>query len=215
MPKPALLTAVLAGLVFSGRLAAQGTSTGCPEIYATPKLGDYAELRIAEKTGVVSVRFAIVGVEEVEGRTHYWMEVLQTPPGAGWSVIAQILIPHFPFEQHEIKGYVVKTPDQPAVRVPLEMLEMMGGEAASSASWREACQTADYLGVERVAVPAGTISARHYRGAMGDLWLADVPFGTVKAAEPDMVTELVRYGRDAKSSITEKPQQLEMPPGPG
>jgi len=73
------------------------------------------------------------------------------------------------------------------------------------------CASAQVVGWESVTVPAGAIRALHLKNVDGgEAWVArDVPFGIVKARPKDggeMV--LTGRGRDAKSSITEKPQEM-------
>ena len=73
------------------------------------------------------------------------------------------------------------------------------------------CATAQVVGWETVAVPAGSIKALHLKDSEGgEAWMSrDVPFGIVKAHSKDG-ENLVLTGRgmDAKSSITEKPMEL-------
>ena len=61
-------------------------------------------------------------------------------------------------------------------------------------------------------MPAGTFRALRVpaRGLGKDIWIsADVPFGVIKMAEPDgKGLELIAYGADAESSITETPQTM-------
>jgi hypothetical protein len=162
------------------------------------------------------IRFAIIGEEEVGGIAHFWMEVVSTPPAVGDEVIAQMLIPYYPFENEDIKGYIIKMPGQPPQLVPQRMLEALGASASPGPSWQEQCAAVVDLGVERVTVAAGTFRAHHYRSGgedSGDVWIADVPFGMVKFLAEDGKMQLVGFGTDAKSSITEKPVELEIPPG--
>jgi hypothetical protein len=103
-------------------------------------------------------------------------------------------------------------PGAPARQVPQSLLDQIGAQAETGASWQKQCASAEELGVEQVTVPAGTFSARHYR-AGGDrpdeVWIADVPFGLVKLLQADGKMELIKHGVDAESSIKEEPVGLE------
>src|SRR5260370_36471835 len=77
------------------------------------------------------------------------------------------------------------------------------------------CATGGAVGPEPVAVPAGSIPAIHVTSADGgDAWLAkDIPFGLVKAVGKKGTLVLTGHGSDAKTSITETPQEMPIIPG--
>ncbi len=202
-----------------GGLYAQAAESPCPEVYPAPQVGDYAELRFTNvEDESMTIRFAVVGTETVKGGTHYWIEVITIPPALGEPVIAKMLVPYYPFEFKDVKSYIVQMPGQPPRKAPQEMMEMLAGNAGPGPGWREQCTRAAELGLERVNVPAGSFLARHFRAQSedeGEVWIADVPFGMIKLVQPDGSMELVTYGSDAKSAITEKPVEMELPPPDG
>jgi hypothetical protein len=213
-PAAGLLAAIAALSVTSGVFGAQQSAGPCPGMYPEPKVGEYAELRLTSpQQGSMSVRLAVVGEQRVEGRAHFWIEVVSVLPPDGDTVTVQMLVPTYPFEQRDIRSYIVKQPGQPALKLPREMIQQLEA-AGPGPSWREQCAAADDLGNERVSVPAGTFIARRYRtpGQKGDIWIADVPFGMVRTVTADGEMELIRYGSDARSSISEKPIEVR-PPG--
>jgi len=197
-----------------GELFVQEPGGPCPYIYPAPEVGEYADMRFSSlEQGSIIIRFAIVGLEQVEGETYYWMEVVSAPPAVGGTVIAQMLIPYYPFEQRDIKGYIVQVPGQPPRRMPQQMIDMMRADPAPGPSWGDQCAAATELGSEEVTVPAGTFRARHFRGAgedAGDVWIADVPFGMVKLVQPNGTMELVRYGTDAESLLSGEIVEVEV-----
>jgi hypothetical protein len=198
-------------------LQAQGPESPCPAVYPAPNVGDYSRMMFTNEAGEsMLIRFAIVGQEEVEGKPYYWMEVVYAPPEIGDNIVAQMLVPYYPFENKDIQGYIVQMPGQPPQRVPLRMLEALGANTSPGPGWHEQCASAQDLGVERVTVAAGTFRARHYRSGEedgGEVWIADVPFGIVKFVTASGRMQLVEYGTDAESSITEEPIEIELPPG--
>ncbi|NIR42811.1 MAG: hypothetical protein GWN99_02955 [Gemmatimonadetes bacterium] len=197
-------------------LTAQSSAGPCPGMYPAPRVGEYAELRFrSSEQGTMPVRFAVVGEEDVFGRPHYWIEIVSVPPAVQDTVVVQMLVPHYPFEQNSLRGYIVRMPGQPAIRFPEEMLPELAGSTAGP-GWKEQCQSAEDLGNERVTVPAGNFIARHYRAPDGgeEVWIADVPFGMVKMVTADGALELLRHGTDARSLITEEPVEYQpQPPG--
>jgi hypothetical protein len=206
---------VLGGLAAGDGLRAQNPGP-CPGMYPAPAIGDYAELRFnSPDQGSMPVRFAIVGEQEVFGRAHHWIEFVSVPPMVGDTVIVQILVPGYPFEQTDIRGYVFKMPGGPPMRIPDSMIPQLA-QSTPGPGWKEQCETAADLGNERVTVPAGAFIARHYRApdGMEEIWIADVPFGMVRMVTTDGEMELTAYGTDGRSYITEEPVDYE-PPGGG
>jgi hypothetical protein len=66
-------------------------------------------------------------------------------------------------------------------------------------------------------VPAGRFETLHFRSAEyeADSWLAPkVPFSLVRSVGKQYELELVAQGHGAKSSITEKPQEMRGMRGP-
>lgn len=209
-----LLAAALTGLTGGDGLRAQDAGP-CPGMYPSPQVGDYAEMRFkSPDQGNMPVRFAVVGTREVVGRTHYWIEIFSVPPTVGDTVIVQLLVPTYPFEPHDLRGYIVKMPGQAATRFPDYMIPQLS-QSAPGPGWKEQCQSADDLGNERINVPAGVFIARHYRSQPDNesVWIANVPFGMVKMVTAAGEMELMAFGSDAQSYITEEPVEYEPPGG--
>lgn len=197
-------------------LAAQEQSRPCPNLYPQPKVGEFAELQFTNAADEsMLIRFAVVDSEMVDGKQDYWIEVISAPPVIGDNVIVQMLVPYYPFESQDLDAYIVKMPGAPAQKVPEDLLAQMGEQTQTGPSWRQLCDSAEDLGRERVTVEAGTFDARHYRAGENkedEFWVADVPFGMVKLIQADSRMELVRYGSGARSSIREKPLEMQQPP---
>lgn len=207
-----------ASLVPLAPVVGQG-SNPCPFLYPDPQIGHFAEVEFSDpEEGRMTIRFAVIGDEKVEGREHYWIEVASSPPGAEGNVIAQMLVPGYPFEQKDIKGYIVKLPGKRAQRMPERMIEMMMSSAATPGpSWGETCGAAQEFARERITVAAGTFDSRHFRAGDADeseVWIADVPFGMVKMIQGRSQMQLLRYGSGAESSIAEEPEEIPMPNPP-
>ncbi len=161
--------------------------------------------------GKADMRFAIVGTEQTAGSDHYWFEIkMNTTQGA---FISQLLVPGYPYETSDVKGMIMKMGDQPAMKMPPQMLNMMQRQNNNQAmELAQKCEGAEELGWESVTVPAGTMRALHLRATdnSGEMWVTDAfPFGMVKwVGNKGEELVLLGHGKDATSSITETPKEM-------
>lgn len=163
----------------------------------------------------MELRYAIVGTEVVGGVDHYWLEVdFPTPAG---SMIFQLLVPGYPYADDAVRKVIAKmNPALPAMEYPPAMATSFTGKDNFSDALRMACEEAANGVPDSVTVPAGTFSAERIplQGQAKDIWVSpEVPFGVVKIAEHNgKGLELMEYGNNAESAITETAQKL--PGGP-
>jgi hypothetical protein len=214
------LFAVVALGVGASPLAGQSLPELCRGIAAGISVGQWAEYRMTGQQGTMQVRFAVVGKEHLNGKEHLWFEFkMGTEQGP---MITQALVPGFPYDQNDVQSMIVKMGDQPAMKLPPSMMAMaqgmQGGQnpGAGAATALQRCEAAQVIGNETIEVPAGRMATVHFRstdqGHPGEGWVSkDVPFGLVKLTfnvngPGEMV--LLSHGKDAKSSITEKPQEM-------
>ncbi len=166
-----------------------------------------------------TMRFAIVGTQRAGDTTLYWFEINTTTPnqeGKGGAIM-QMLVPGLGPEAAHIHGLVMKAGGQPAMKMPDQMIGMMSSQMSQNAALETTrrCANAQVVGWETVTVPAGSIRALHVKDAAGgEAWVSrDIPFGIVKVHGKDGgEMALTGRGTDAKSSITEQPQEM---PGMG
>lgn len=204
-------------------LTAQSLEQVCQSIRQM-KVGQWVEWRMSggPQGQPDSVRMAVVGTDQRAGKTYYWVEISMTNTQMG-KMIIQDLVPGFPFQPADVQAIVMKRGDEPAMRMPEQMLEMIRSRTPRTPGMdmAENCGKAKVIGWESVSVPAGTFKTLHLQdttmadsGKTGDVWVTpDVGFGLIKASSADGSVELLAKGTDAKSQITETPQ--EMPMGPG
>jgi hypothetical protein len=217
-------------LVFGGSaLAAQGPAApagpvgGAAELCraaSEAKIGQWASYDVSGgKADGTKLKFAIVGSERRGDTTLYWLEIAggsaKDPASNG---IMQMLVPGPGARATSIHGMIVKVGSQPAMKMSPQMLGMVGSHMAQdniAMEFARQCATGRVVGPETVSVPAGSIPAIHVQGAdSGDAWLAkDIPFGLVKAVGKRGSLVLTGRGWDAKSSITETPQEMPLIPG--
>jgi hypothetical protein len=165
-----------------------------------------------------TMRLAIVGTQRVGDSTFYWYE-MKTAPGANSgrdATIVQMLVAGLGTGKLAIHDLVMKSGTHTAQRVNQLLLGMMSGPIAKSIASETGRRCTNprvqVVGWESVTVPAGTIRALHLKDTEsgGDAWFApQVPFGSVRVLSKDghdMV--LTASGHDAKSSITETPEEM-------
>ncbi len=212
----ALAAGVTGCVAFAAPAVAQDLSQMCEKVKDV-QVGQWAEFQMSSggMGGSGGMRLAIVGTQDVAGSEAYWIELRMT--GDQGSVITQILVGGYPYDPEQIHEMVLKMGNQPAMKVPGQMMGMMrdrmGTNPALNAA--EKCAEAEIVGWESVTVPAGEYRALHIKpvDAQGDVWALDsVPFGLIRFMSADGEIVLVGYGMDATSSITETPQAM---PGMG
>lgn len=199
-------------------LVAQDKDKLCNDIQNRPmRVGQWASYTwTGGRSDKSTMRFALVGTEPVDGKVHYWYEMVITEPDKGpkGKTIIQMLVPGLGFQAADgLRGLILKSGEDAAMRMPDQMVRMMGGRIAGrniAAEIARACKDMDIVGWEQVSVPAGTFRALHVRNAeeQTEAWVVpDVYFGLVRVKTKDGATmELAGRGGDAKSSITETPR---------
>jgi len=218
MGKAARWGGLLLGVAASAPLGAQQLSTLC-ESTRKMSVGQWASYTVTGgKANGDQMRFAIVGTEKRGDSTLYWFEISHKGADAAQNGVMQMLVPNFDAQGGGIRGMIMKMGAQPAMRMPEQMISMMGQRSGQNPALEitRRCLAAQVIGTETVSVPAGSMSTLHLKGSDGgEAWMSsDVPFGIVKVITKDNATMvLTGRGMDAKSSITETPQEMPMMPG--
>jgi hypothetical protein len=210
-------------LAFGGSaLAAQGPASPADLCRAASeaKIGQWASYDVSGGQADGSkLKLAIVGSERRGDTTLYWFEIAgSSAKDPGRNGIMQMLVPGPGARATSIHGMIVKVGSQPAMKMSPQMLGMIGSHMAQdnlAMEFARQCATSRVVGPETVTVPAGSIPAIHVKSADGgDAWLAKgIPFGLVKAVGKQGTLVLTGHGSDAKSAITETPQEMPVIPG--
>jgi len=186
---------------------AQLGKTAAPRFYSEfkPAVGGWSEYQMTTKGEPPSkMKIAIVGKEG----DAYWYETVMDTKAEG-KMITKMLVSGNPEDQKNIKRMIVKMGNEPAMEMPVQMMQ-------PSKTQEKPGKLID-KGTETIKVPAGTFKAQRmqYQDPEGvvDTWVSkDVsPYGMVKSQSKDFEMVLLGYGTDAKSQITETPQKFEMP----
>ena len=195
-------------------LAAQDKEKLCSDVLRRPlQVGQWASYNANDGSNRGSMRMAVVGTEKVAGSSYYWFEVAYNDPSKNdkGKTIVQLLVPGLDYQPGSVRGMIVKSGSEPAMRMSDAMLRMTAGQLDENfaTEFARRCKAMDVVGWEQVTVPAGSFRALHIRDTADhtDAWfMPDLFFGLVRAKEKDGSTmELTGRGTDARSSITETP----------
>jgi len=187
-----------------------GQSSG-PSFYGEfkPVIGGWSEYQITSKReGTTKMKIAVVGKEG----DAYWYETVMEG-GKHGRTIMKMLVSGNPEDQKNIKRMIVKQGNEPAMEMPVQMMQQSPKGQGQSGKVID-------KGTETIKVPAGTFKTQHsqYQDAEGvvDTWMyKDVsPYGMIKSQSKDMEMVLTAHGTGAKTQITETPQKFEMPQMP-
>lgn len=211
------VTAIVAAA--PGTLVAQDLDAICGSV-ENAEVGDWAEYQIESPQGSGTMRFAMLpeGASDAPGQ---WFEMSMNVNAQ--AVILQVLVDEWPFGPDDIDAIVIKPGAQPAMQVPdAAMTQMRSQVNVPMKDMKESCLKSELVGSESVAVAAGTFDAHHMKPSPvdgidpGDVWVSSaVPFGIIKAVNPEGSMELLGTGGGATSTITETPQAMPMMPGMG
>jgi hypothetical protein len=206
-----ILPLLLAAFAAPGR-----AQDNCLAQIKLPTVGRWAEYKaLYNKKDPYTVRYAVIGTEQRGGKKMEWVELKMTGENQDHNMVYQMLVPGSLTEMGNVEDIVFKTGSRPAMKMNGMMLNMIRGQLQKQNLYSEVCKDVTLVGKEKVAVPAGQFEAQHYHSAKydADSWVApSIPFSLIKASGENHQMELTAQGDGAKSSITEKPQEM---PGMG
>jgi hypothetical protein len=180
-----------------------------------PEVGQWAEYTGVMNKEPYTLRYAVVGAEEREGKSMKWLELKMEGRKKDKNMIYQVLTPGNPAEMDQAQEIVFKPGDKQAMKMNGMMMKMIRGQLEKNSVLGNLCEGVTIAGAETVTVPAGTFKARRYHDSKhnADTWIVtDRPFVMVKSKGKDFELSLAASGDGAKSSITETPQEM---PGMG
>ena len=202
-------------LVLAATAPAAQAQNECLANVKMPAVGQWAEYTGTLNKDPYTMRYAVVGAEERDGKAMKWLELRMEGPKKDKNMVYQVLTPGNPAEMEQAQEIVFKPGDKQAMRMNGMMLKMIRGQLEKNSILRNLCEGITPAGEESVTVPAGTFKAVRYHDSKhdADTWVvADRPFVMVKAKGKDFDLSLAASGDGAKSSITETPAEM---PGMG
>src|SRR6476659_6490893 len=205
---------VVSGLVFTLLPAAAAAQNDCIKDFKMPGVGAWAEYTGTYKEKPSTMRYAVVGSETRDGKDLKWLELRTVEGKGGKTMVYQMLTPGTPAEIGQVQDMVFKEGDKPAMRMNSMMVGMIRGQMQKSSILSNICEGVTSAGEETVEVPAGSFKTTKLHNAEDstDTWVSPkVPFYMVKSVGKDYDLSLAKVGDGAKSSITETPQEMQMP----
>lgn len=217
------IAAITVAMVFSLAVNCQGQFMGgrrgspAPQILGTfnPVVGSGAQYQVTTQGRPMQFAYVIVGKEDVEGSTGYWMEIRSSGADpSGEMVMKELMV--LGGDRPQIKRMITQSPGRPPMEMPMSMMRMQqragGGQPGDSGPGMK-------VGSETITVPAGTFDCEHYRkqtpSGTVDVWISTKvpPYGTVKMASSEMTMVLEKVLSNETSHIKGEPQKmnLEMP----
>ena len=198
-----------------------GQMRGIPKLYGEfkmPEVGAYAAYKVINNANKAEriTKLSIVGKEKGEKEEElYWYEVQETDSKTGTVSIIKLLIAGNPQEIETIHRMITKEDKDKALEMPPEFMKLVSEIAPDTTKAEE--PKIKNLGTEKVRIKDTTMQCTHLKYTYKDkstaeAWINDqIPlFGVVKSTSPETNMELVGYGTDAKTAITEEPELLDM-----
>jgi hypothetical protein len=211
MKKIVCIISIFLSLFFINLVYSQFGKTSGPSFHGEfkPVVGGWSEYQMTTKGNPsTKMKVAVVGKEG----DAYWYETIMEGGREGRTIM-KMLVSGNPEDQKNIKRMIVKQGNEPAMEMPVQMMQQ------SSKGQGQSGKVVD-KGSETIKVPAGTFKTQHMQyqdvGGFVDTWVyKDVsPYGMIKSQSKDMEMVLTGYGTGAKTQITETPQKYEMPQMP-
>ena len=208
------VVAILAMLALAVPLGAQmGMGPRTPDMSGIwhPVVGSGGAYEMTDREGKKSqLEMTIVGKEDVNGKTGYWMEMALASPRSGGQMYVKNLIAPGDNGVASIR-MVMQQPGQDPMEMDMNM-NMMGRRMPQSTP-TDIRDNAERVGTETITVPAGTFSCEHYRAKDGstDAWVSDkvAPWGLVKSQGKESSMVLTKVITDAKDHITGTPKKFD------
>ncbi len=198
-----------------------GQIRGIPKLYGEfkmPEVGAYATYKVINNTNQAEriTKLSIVGKEKGEEEEElYWYEVQETDSKTGTVTIIKLLISGNPQEIGTMHRMITKSGKDKATELPPEFMKLINQIPPDTLKAEE--PDIKNLGTEKVRIKDTTLQCAHLKYTYKDkstaeAWTNDqIPlFGVVRSTSPDLNMELIEYGTDAKTAITEEPELLDM-----
>ena len=209
MKKIICVVAIVLTLVLVQLAQAQFGKGAGPKFYSDfkPVVGGWSEYQMTSKSeGSMKMKIAIVGKEG----DAYWYETVMEGGRQGRNIV-KMLVSGDPGDTKNVKRMIVKTGNDPAMEMAVEMMGTSTGQEQKGKIIDK--------GTETIKVPAGSFKTQHmqYQDVETvDTWIyKDVsPYGMIKSQSKDMEMVLIGYGTGTTTQITETPQKFEMPQMP-
>lgn len=208
------LAVALAAVALALPLAAQmGMVPQVPNLSGIwrPVVGNGAAYEMTKAQGKTDIDFAVIGKEDVAGKTGYWVESAMNNVKQGGDVIVKVL-EAVDGNTISYSRMVMQMPGQPPMEMDSNMMNM-GGRKTYQNQAADFRDKAELVGSESVSVPAGTFTCEHFRmkDGSGDAWISDKvsPWSLVKMQDKQSTIVLTKVTTEAKDRITGTPVKVD------
>src|SRR4029077_1313134 len=207
------MVVIFAALALAMPLAAQMFGPKPPTLSGIwhPVVGTGAAYEMTKDGKKNEMEITIVGKEDVDGKTAFWLEMAMTDQRTSQTVYVKNLMSVNDSGVTSMR-MVMQMPGQPD---PMEMDMNLNptGSRMKQTTPANIADKAEVVGTESVTVPAGTFSCTHFRmkDGTGDAWVSDKvgPWGLVKSQSKDSSMVLAKVITDAKDHITGTPKKFD------
>jgi hypothetical protein len=167
-----------------------------------PVVGAGAAYQTEGREGKQVMEIAVVGKEDFQGQTGYWLEMAFPDSRGGMGASKMLMVMEGP--NPGAKRMIVQMNGE-AYEFPMNN-PMMAGRAPKGESRDLTKSGAQKVGTDTITTPAGTFECEHYRTTdpPSDVWVSQKvsPWGLVKSQGKDSSMLLTRLITDAKTKIT-------------
>jgi hypothetical protein len=194
-----------------------------PKIYGEfkmPPVGSYVTYKTVLKGSTLekTTKLSIVGKEKSDkGTDIYWYEIEDIDNKTGTGVITKMLISGNPSDIGTVYKMIIKQGKDQAWELPQGMIQLINASPTPKVEVADQPKIKN-VGTEKVKIKDQAMDCAHMRYLVKDKTTADVwnntkvpLFGMVKMVTPDASFELLNYGTNATTAITEQPKMLEIP----
>ena len=209
-----LLTAMLSTVMLAIPVAAQMGMGQVPTLSGIwhPVVGAGSSYEITRDGKKSTMDFAVVGKDDIDGKSGYWIESSMSDARSGGDIIIKVL----ETVEGNVISYsksVIQMPGQGPMEMDMNMMNMANRRSNSSTQAADFRDKAELVGTESVTVPAGTFECQHYRmkDGSGDGWISEkvVPWSLVKMQDQQRTVVLAKVITDAKDRITGTPTKFD------
>lgn len=189
--------------------------------FKMPEVGTYAEYKLTYLSGKVEAiaKMSVVGKEKSsKDKELFWYEYQTIDPKTGNVDIVKMLVSGDPQKEGNIRRMIFKHNKDKAMELPAEMIQMINAPMEKEKKATEEKSEVKKLGMETLDTPSGKLECTHLqylseKKEISDIWQSSqIPFfGLAKSVTKEMSMEIQKFGKDAKSAITEEPEELKIP----
>ena len=178
-----------------------------------PVVGSGSTYEITRDGKKTTMDFAVVGKEDMSGKTGYWIESSMSDARSGGGDIIVKVLETVDNNTITFTKSVMQMPGQGPMEMDMNMMNSMGGRRSMTPAQTDFRDKAELVGTESVTVPAGTFECQHYRmkDGSGDGWISEkvVPWSLVKMQDQQRTVVLAKVITDAKDRITGTPTKFD------